>query len=375
MFRMAEESTKITMADYDHSERSMLFNRMGMMGKMAAALKTYPTNMVGQLILYTKEASKGNWKPLAYFLGMQMAVGGLRGMFAVDDLDAAWSFIKRHLMPAGIFDKFKEYGIKKFLVENLVNHPEWYHGPISAFSGLNISVPGSMGRIIPGFKSLADGELMDAAKDVFPSVSENLALGKAIVEFGAGKLLQHAPSIVPRPTPNETNEAYFEAAPGGLKGAVRENAIPGIDNPAFHAPGQPDLMMNPHKLEEGEYRRNAHEHELGKYGFTSPREQTIVDAAHSFNEMKSIMAEHRKEVVRDLEEYALKGDSEQVRRLMILYWDLGGQVDKVPDEIKEAALKKITDMRTRASMALQTSENATQIKIARDFLNSLSPPR
>jgi hypothetical protein len=374
MFRLAEESTQITMGDYRPLERSMVFNKMGILGKAASALKTYPTNMMGQLMLYSKEAARGNVAPLGYFLAMQFAVGGLRGMFAVDDIDAAWQCIKRHLLPASLFDYVRDWGIKKWMTEHLSDF--MYHGPIAATTGNNISVQGSMGKTIPGLQPLLEGNVMDAANTIFPSIHENIALAKAVGEAVGGGMLAHTTSWVPKPTPNETQEAIYEATPTGAKGLLKERdptTLFTTRNPNFHAPNNPDLMLNPHDLKEGEYTRNQDEHNLGKYGFVSPKEQRWVDAAHAMKENKSVMDEHRKEVVLDLEEYALKGNADQVRRLMILYWDLGGQVDKVSTEISKAAIEKMTDMKQRAILDMQTQNNPEKLIMARDFLKALSP--
>lgn len=372
MFYRAEKGVSITMGDYRPTERPMIFNQMGMMGKMAAALKTYPTNYMGQLMLYTREASRGNYKPLAWFLAMQFAVGGAGGMVAVNDLDAIWNFLKRH-MPSGMYEHVKDYGIKKWM-SNPANMSDFvYHGPLSKLTGLNIDVQGSMGRLIPGLQegleaigrhNIEYGALADAATQYFPSVHENLETAKAVYGTVVGTALKNTPAWVPKPTPNETAEHLYEATPTGAKGLIREK------DSDFH---KGDLMMNPHKLEEGQYIRNKSEHVKGEWGFKSPQEQRAIDASHAYRQMKTIMDEHRKEVIRDLEEYALRKDTAQIQRLAPLYYQLGGNINELDKTLTKAAIEKMTDMRERAAFDLLHETNMTKIKQAQEFLQSLTP--
>jgi hypothetical protein len=374
MFYKAEKGVSVTMGDYRPTERSMIFNQMGMMGKMAAALKTYPTNYMGQLMLYTKEANKGNYKPLAWFLAMQFTVGGARGMVAVDEIEAIWDFMKRH-MPSGLYEHVKDYSPKKWMANPANMSDFMYHGLLSKLTGLNIDVQGSMGRLIPGLQeglnaigrhNIEYGQLADAAAQYFPSIHENLETAKAVYGTAVGTALKNTPAWVPKMTPNETAEHLYEATPTGAKGLLREK------DSDFH---KGDLMMNPHELEKGQYIRNQSEHTKGEWGFKSPQEQRAIDASHSYRQMLAIMNEHRKEVIRDLEEYALRKDTAQIQRLAPLYYQLGGNIAELDKDLSKAAIEKMTDMRQKAAFDLLHETNLTKLQQSREFLQSLVPQK
>lgn len=88
-FQKAAELVDHTMVDYGHASVPLIYNKMGLVGEAIKPLKQFPTNAFGQFFDYLALAK--NHKevaPLAYHLGTQLSVGGLKGIIGVAEATA-----------------------------------------------------------------------------------------------------------------------------------------------------------------------------------------------------------------------------------------------------------------------------------------------
>jgi hypothetical protein len=84
LFKTAANLTDMSMVDYRPHERARIFNSTGLLGEMSSALQTYKMNQYSQLWAFGKQ---GAGRSLALMVGAQALVGGMMGMYAMDEVD------------------------------------------------------------------------------------------------------------------------------------------------------------------------------------------------------------------------------------------------------------------------------------------------
>lgn len=89
-FQMAGSLTDNYMVHYDRESSPLIYDQLGsVIGESSRGLKTYAHNTWGQFFEYVDKATdKRQVAPLAGFMAMQAAVGGLRGVFLVAEATA-----------------------------------------------------------------------------------------------------------------------------------------------------------------------------------------------------------------------------------------------------------------------------------------------
>lgn len=364
MYNLAERALKEVHGDYSPSERALIFNKFGIMGKQAAALKTYLIAMNQQLVHYSHEmVTNKNPAPLALFLAAQFAIGGTAGMFGMRTLDDVWNFIKKHLLTLHQFDlynKVKDFSPLKYAQENLSDG--WYQGPISKLTGTNLYVSGSMGNIVPW-----------EMKEWFPALTENFEKLMDAAKFGYGSL-HHGlgmPDWFGEISPNETAEAGYALAPAGPKGIVREGIGP-YKAERFHAQGNKDLMLNPKNLNEALYERTPAEHIIGALGFVPNKEQRLLEGMRQSAESKETMAEGRHLLGNLIKEYMIHGDLQNRNKYLTMFFDFGGDQAELKHELGEGAFEQYLDEKKQALEYLQKDRsNLERTKQAIDFLHAI----
>lgn len=99
----ARESQGIMM-QYERWARMPVLNKMGVVGDMTAPLTTYVTNFAYQIADYIKQATVGGTEgkrliaPLITLLGAQVAMAGIKGSPAYEDLENVWLMLNKAYM-------------------------------------------------------------------------------------------------------------------------------------------------------------------------------------------------------------------------------------------------------------------------------------
>jgi hypothetical protein len=93
-FEEAAEAADYYMVNYGGSHTPMAYNKMGLTGDAVKPLKQYAHNTWGQFFEYARNAkNKGEVAPLAWFMGIQASVAGLKGMMIVAEVTAVISLL------------------------------------------------------------------------------------------------------------------------------------------------------------------------------------------------------------------------------------------------------------------------------------------
>lgn len=203
---MAEVATSVSMVDYSRQSRPMIYNRLGMLGDMASTVTTFKHNAYTQLATYGFNKAP---KTLMTMMGIQLLLGGLVGMYALDDADDVWSII-RSIAP----ETFKDTpGIKEFIMRNADEF--WAFGGLAAGSrfimpeGIDIGTKFSMDNLFPD----------SAAEAMFPLLSALVQTGEGIGKFALAPTATNAAGIVypmmPAPIKGVMESTVFANEEGG----------------------------------------------------------------------------------------------------------------------------------------------------------------
>jgi len=314
MFQKAEELTNNSMTDYRKGERAMLFDKFGLAGSAASTLQTFKINYFNQLHHFFSEAKKGNWTPLATFLGVQAALGGAVAMPFMGELDDAWEAIRDNLLPDSVHKEVKDFGIKKWLIENL---DTWSYGPLSKLTGANMS------------SRFDAGNVQDFSFDgMFPFVTDLTKQAKAVGSFALN--------------PNETTgaQAAYAVTPTGLQGLLETNTD------AFKSGVTPEgkaVYQNPKDLEKhkADFARTHTQELYRKLGL-----REIEEAKHKEQRFRQEKIEREIDRRRDnantkFFDAVQRNDNAEARKYAKLYVEYGGNIDSLAESIGQRKIESV----------------------------------
>jgi len=298
---MAEIATSIAMVDYSRQGRAMVYNKLGMLGDMAATVTSFKHNAFTQLFTY---ASSSAPKTLMVMLGIQAVLGGLTGMYAVDEVDQIWKFIQG-LAPESAGEL---PGVKEFLIRNT---PEALaFGGVSA--GSRIIMPEGIDL---GSKFSMDNAFPDSLSEaLFPLMS---TLTNTIQAAGKAK---NAPTFE-----NVSGIAY-PMMPAPVKGLM-ENFLYSDDKGNFISP----------KTDQAKTNRSTNEKRLRGLGMRSLDERIESEVTFRTKAKRLRDAEQQKQALANIRSYARAGDPKGIAKNVIKYVEGGGTPAQVNNFLIGAA--------------------------------------
>lgn len=241
----AEAFTNRVMGDYRRFEQPMWMEKGGLSSRAAGTLKTFINNQYNNMVYFGKQASKGNYAPLAAWMGVQFALGGTLGMPGVETLSNLYDEFILPMLPKSQHDKSLRQGM-------LNNMDDLFaYGAISKATGMNLHGSLSQGNI-GGMDSIGEG-LVPFASDFYKMIAS-----------GASAALDPSDS-------KKWREFMYEVMPPHLKGAM-ENLVPSLTS-------EQGYSLNPRDDTRAMYKRNDHERMLRYFGATSLTESSTKDRA------------------------------------------------------------------------------------------------
>lgn len=304
LFQKAQELTDAFMVSYEREERPMMFNQFGLLGEALSTLQTFKFNYFNQLGLYYDAALKGNSTPLIYFMGVQMALGGVLGLPFMQEIEDIWEFAKKHLMSARLYNQVKDISPKAFILENTL--PMVSHGLLSDVTGVNFSSRFDAGNVVDfGLSPL------------FPNIADQL------------KQVSKIANAVADPTAENVEGAIIGSLPPTLAGAFETTTDTFKNNL-----GLPVSVNNP---TQAIYPRNESDTLKKSLGLTSLDESRYNEAIFRQRAMETQTREYSKGVLLDLKKalVAKSPDPDKIRSLAQLYRDLTDNPDWELDKLYE----------------------------------------
>ena len=295
LFDAAADKTKEVLGDYEHAQKALIFQRMGMIGNAASTLQTFIINQLGQIWNYTKLAKEGNPKPLLYLMGMQFLVAGATGMIGVDDLDDLWSNTKK-ILPHDIYIKVKDFSIKESMLTGLGKTGAY--GPLSTQTGVNLYT-----RF-----SVADTLKMAPFQD------DATTLGQSLAPFlvDGGKRIAALYSLMTDSSEASRKEAGYVLTPSGLRG-LYEEIVPEMK--------RGDLVMSPKDLSKGNIRREDSKTRM--LGFRGLNEQIEMDRSFDTRNREKELSDRQKEASELFKKGLVLGNAEDMAKGITRYQELG----------------------------------------------------
>jgi hypothetical protein len=165
-FRMAQEATDYSMANYHPDERAMLYSSLGTLGNQMSALTVFKHNLLDQWYTRTADVKKGEIAPALTMIGMGYALYGMSGMPGYQEADqlTQWATGKT---------------IRDVMGDALGAGSKVMDGVLSATTGLDFSSKLSMASILPDDKLSAFPHISNIAKILGAAVDYASRLDKA----------------------------------------------------------------------------------------------------------------------------------------------------------------------------------------------------
>jgi hypothetical protein len=302
---MAEVATSIAMVDYSRHSRAMIYNRLGMLGDMAATVTTFKHNAYTQLATYGFNKAPKTMFRMAL---IQLMLAGAVGMYAVDDLDDLFNVL-RGIAPESMKGV---QGPKEFLIRNT---PEWLaFGGLSAGSraivpeGIDIGTKFSMDNLFPDSR-------IEALFPLFSFLANTAeAVGKA----------KSAPTFE-----NVVGVAY-PMAPAPVKGLM-ENFIYTDDKGRYV----------PSKTDQAKTQRSDNEQRIRLFGMRSLDERKESEIAFRTKSNRLRDQELQQKFLDKMRTYARAGDGEGVAENAAKYMINGGQWTQVNTFLDKAGRDRV----------------------------------
>lgn len=245
LYKSAEAATNRVMVDYRKFEQPMWIEKGGILGKSVGTLKNFTENNLNQLLDYSKKAVRGKPVPLMTLLGIQWAMGGMLGMYGIQDATNAYNNWIKPYLPG----KWQDFNPKAHMLEH--NSDMMNYGPLSKVTGINLSGSFNMGNILGG-----DNPLDVVAPFLTDLGRAGLSIGKAVIN----------PSI------KSAVQAAYANAPQHIKGMIENYDSDYTKN---------GLSLNPNTLDRGTYRRNETDRMARNFGATSLPEASFKEKAYT----------------------------------------------------------------------------------------------
>ena len=296
---MAEIATSIAMVDYSAQGRPMVYNKLGLLGQMAATVTTFKHNAYTQLATYAKYQSP---RALATMVGMQLFMGGLLGMYAVDEVDQVLKFIYGFIPGMKATPSVKEY-IMRETPEALA-----YGGPAS-MTGLDFSSKFALDNMFPDSLSEA----------LFPLISSVMNTGKAVGKFASAPTLQTAAGVA------------YPLSPAPIKGA--------LENTVF---SEGNSYINP-KTDKKDFERTEGDKAARLFGFHTMKERKASDLEFQTRDRELRLKEQQDGYLEKMRTYARAKDMDSAMEVAVKWAQGGGNVQQLPAFFTQAAKDRIQD--------------------------------
>lgn len=310
---MAEVATSISMVDYSRQSRAMIYNRLGMLGDMAATVTTFKHNAYTQLATYGFNKAP---KTALTMATIQLLMGGLVGMYAVDDVDDMLGMLKS-MFPEALKDV---QGLKEYIMRNADEF--WAFGGLSSVSrkimpeGIDLGTKFSMDNLFPDSP-------MEA---LFPLFSVLANTGEATKKFAMA------------PTATNAAGVAYPMMPAAIKGAM-ENTI-FSDKEGGYIPSKTDQLKT---------RRSDNEQRLRLLGLRSLDERKESELIFRTRNSRLRDEELQQRYLDQIRTYNRSGNAEGLGQAVVKYMSNGGEWRNINTFIEKANRERVLDEVQRLS--------------------------
>lgn len=287
---MAEVATSISMVDYSRQSRPMIYNRLGMLGDMASTVTTFKHNAYTQLATYGVNKAP---KTVLTMMGIQLLLGGLVGMYALDDADDVWS-VAKSLFPETLKDT---PGIKEMIMRNADEF--WAFGGLAAGSrfimpeGIDIGTKFSMDNLFPD----------SAAEAMFPLLSALVQTGEGVGKFALAPTKANAAGIV------------YPMMPAPIKGVMESTVF--SDEKGGYIPSKTDQLKTKRSFNEQMLRSTT-----GMRSLDERKESEIVFRTKN-SRLRDEQLQQR--YLDQAKTYSRDGDKKKTAQAIVKYMSNGGE--------------------------------------------------
>jgi len=287
---MSEVATSISMVDYSRQSRPMIYNRLGMLGDMASTVTTFKHNAYTQLATYGVNKAP---KTVLTMMGIQLLLGGLVGMYALDDADDVWSMAKS-LFPETLKDT---PGIKEMIMRNADEF--WAFGGLAAGSrfimpeGIDIGTKFSMDNLFPD----------SAAEAMFPLLSALVQTGEGIGKFALAPTATNAAGIA------------YPMMPAPIKGVMESTVF--SDEKGGYIPSKTDQLKTKRSFNEQMLRSTT-----GMRSLDERKESEIVFRTKN-SRLRDEQLQQR--YLDQAKTYSRDGDKKKTAQAIVKYMSNGGE--------------------------------------------------
>ena len=329
IFRLAEERTNISMADYRQGERAILFDKLGTVGNAMNTLQTFPINYYQQWNWAAREAGKGNVLPAAVMFATQAYVAGAMGIPGFADTDKLWNWMKELAAEYSpqLWDKMKDIDLKEIML-GMGNSA--LYGGLSEQSGISFTSRAA---------APAGSEMLSSPLGPYQDFGRQLGdVGNAIVN----------------PSAQSGAQALLSVAPTGMQGALEVGPLKDQTSVINQETGKRvygrtrDLASR-----EGQVARSPQDELIRATGLRSQREVVERDQAYRLNKLQSdsntVIAKLPNKIYNELR----NNNMEKATDLINLYSRLSGK-DISTQQIESEAMKEFTTSSQRATMGATT---------------------
>jgi hypothetical protein len=161
-----------------------MYQKAGVVGEMAGNVQSFGHNTLTQLAYDLKSVKNGDTgakRALATKLGLQLAVGGMVGMYGVQEINTLWNLVKQASNDPDIIDTA---GPKEYIMATM---PEaWSMGPLSSKTGVDFS--GTFGA-----PQMTSDNLMST---VWPLGSQAANMAQGAYKFGKGVVTGNRANVI-----------------------------------------------------------------------------------------------------------------------------------------------------------------------------------
>ena len=352
IFQKAEELTNLSMANYRHTERANMFNKMGMVGDAAAALQTFKINQMNQIWNFYRHGQRtGDWTPLVAQFGVQFALAGGMGFYGVDAADDAWNVMKAIYVAGGGKDKdLISSGIKKSMIASETI-------PDAVKYGISSLIPGE-----PNFQAKMDMSVLypNTIRDLFPWISDygNMAAKSwaAATEMAKGNNAK-----------KEKDRAAHALMPASMKPWTEMNA-PTLSSPTGDAIALSDPEMRVvHKRSDLEKKMKG----LPFAGMTSVTETAAKNQEFNVKASEALINQAQEQVSRAFKDAVQTNDPQQFASALADYAELGGDVGRLIQSMDDTIFAQYLRLDQELMMKARTPQQIERLKRYLDATRAL----
>jgi hypothetical protein len=326
LFQKAAEITAESMGAYSPEQKAPIYQRLGLVGNAMSVLQTFIVNQAYQVYKYSKEAAKGNPKPLIAHMAMMSMFAGATGVIGVDDAEDLINVIKKWLLSDEDYAKWKDLSIKSLLANNLSEYATY--GLVSKATGLNLYSRFSMGDVVqaPPFENPG----ANLAENYFPFIMDIWKQGEAVKDLIMGNDLAQ-------------REAGFVLTPAGLRG-IYEEKMPGVK--------RGDVVPQMSDMRYGQVTRDERASAIRLSGFRTFEEQRQLDQSFQQRVQDSIYNVRVENLRKKFQQNVVAGDIDAVKQTVEVAVKLGHNPSAWFNSISQTQLNSILSLAQRRTLEL-----------------------